>query len=119
MGFTGKKAIAFKEKYISIFNSMETFINSRLKAKLENRELTDALKQNRIQQGKEDKFYIYSNENNLINKIVLGMTAKKFRELNNIEENELIRDYLSDVELRAIEKLQKLDTSLIELFSFE
>lgn len=43
MGYRGKKAAKFKEAYIRRFNEMEHFIKSRYAARLESRELTDAV----------------------------------------------------------------------------
>ena len=43
MGFTGKKAMAFKEAYINRFNQMESFIRNLLEAKVDFPEFTDAI----------------------------------------------------------------------------
>lgn len=58
------------------------------------------------------KGYHFSNEANLINRIVLGMDAKKFKELHQIDN---IRDNLDSFQIKAIEELQKLETALIKL----
>ncbi len=58
------------------------------------------------------KGYHYSNEANLINRIVLGMTAKEYREKHDVEN---VRDNVDAFEAKALDKLQKMDTSLIEL----
>lgn len=58
------------------------------------------------------KGYHYSNEANLINRIVLGMTAKDFKKLHEIES---IRDHLDSFQIKSIEELQKLETALIKL----
>ncbi|MDH5297861.1 MAG: KilA-N domain-containing protein [Desulfobulbaceae bacterium] len=56
--------------------------------------------------------YHFSNEANLINRIVLGMTAKEFKEANGVEN---VRDACSGWQLSKIEKLQRINTGLIEL----
>lgn len=110
MGFTGSKAMEFKEWYISEFNRMERFITSSKLAKLELPALTDNIKMIHD----EPKFYHYSNELNMINRIVLGMTAKEFKRQNNIPEKESsIRPYLNAEQVDYIEKLQKADVGMI------
>jgi len=54
-------------------------VRARQQARLENPEMTQAIKDMRTAQGKDDLFYVYSNENDMINKIAIGMTATKFR----------------------------------------
>ena len=115
MGFTGKKAARIKEAYINAFNQMESLIKERLIGKLEYPALTDAI------QAAHDpaKFYHFSNEMDMINRIVLGMSAKQFRDKHKIEEGS-IRPYLSELEIYTINLLQRVNTELIEVgFDFE
>lgn len=58
------------------------------------------------------KHYHFSNEANLLNRIVLGMDAKKFREMHEVDN---VRDAMDAFQINAIEKLQKINTVLIEL----
>lgn len=109
MGFTGEKAVQFKEMYINKFNEMERILTSQYLAKLEFRDLTD----NITLAHDEPKSYHYSNELNMINKIVLGMNAKEFRVLNGIEENKSIRPYLNEKQINDILMLQRIDTGLV------
>ena len=90
---------------------------SRQNAKLEAKFLTDAISYDK--KGKA-AHYQYSNEFNLINKIVLGMNAKQYRIENGIEPSQPIRDTLTKSEIAAIEHMQRLDTGMIELgYSYE
>lgn len=109
MGFTGKKAMAFKLAYIQRFNEMESFIKDRSLARLEYPELTDAIKS----VHKEPKFYHYSNEADMINRIVLGTTAKQFRKERGIDKDESIREHITLWQTAAIQKLQRFDTGLV------
>ena len=112
MGYTGKKAMKFKEAYITKFNQMENFIQSLLTAKLEFPEFTKAI----MNAHEEPKHYHFSNEINMINKIVLGVTAKEFKEQKGIDKSvNSIRPYLSKEEIKAIEALQRFDIGLIEM----
>ena len=108
MGFTGKKAMQFKEAYINAFNQMESFIRDLLEAKTDFPEFTDAI----MQAHEEPKTYHFSNECNMINGIVLGMSARKYKELNNIEAKS-IRPFLSHSQIAAIKSLQRIDIGLI------
>lgn len=109
MGFTGKKAAQFKEAYINRFNEMERFIQSRNLARLEYPELTEAIKM----MHDEPKFFHYSNEADMINRIVLGMSAKQFREEHGMDKGESIRGYLTPWQAEAIQRLQKVDVGLV------
>jgi Rha family phage regulatory protein len=108
MSFTGKKAMQFKEAYINRFNQMESFIKSLSIAKLEYPELTDAI------MALHDKpmQYHFSNEADMINRIVLGIDAKKYRELHGVPDGKSIRPYLKLEEINLILKLQRMDIGL-------
>jgi Rha family phage regulatory protein len=109
MGFTGKKAAQFKEAYINAFNQMETFIKDLVEAKADFPEFTDAI----LASHEEPKHYHFSNECSMINKIVLGVDTKKYRELQGIEAGKSIRPYLAPEQLKLVKMLQKIDIGLI------
>lgn len=109
MGFTGAKALEWKLKYIQAFNDMEKFIADRYIAKLEYPELSAMI---RLQHAKPQHFH-FSNEADMINKIVLNATAKQFRNQHRIPQKEAIRDYMQSWQIEAIQKLQKLDVGLV------
>lgn len=56
--------------------------------------------------------YHFSNEADLINRIVLGMPAKQYRKIHGVEH---VRDAVSAAELVEIERLQRINTGLIEI----
>ncbi len=58
------------------------------------------------------KHYHYSTEANLLNRIILGMDAKEYKERNGVET---VRDGLTVAELRLFEKFQRINTGLIEI----
>jgi Rha family phage regulatory protein len=115
MEIKGIKSRKFKEAYIQRFNAMETFIKSLQSAKLEFPDFTDAIMDSRP----EPKHYHFSNEINMINKIVLGMNAKQFRELHGIEKGTSIRPYLTNEQIKSIENLQRFDIGLITMMEYE
>ena len=57
----------------------------------------------------------YSNEADMINRIVLGHTAKTFRLIHGIPDSEPLRGHLSVFQIDSIEKLQRMDEQLILL----
>lgn len=112
MGYTGKKALRFKELYIRRFNEMEELIKSLVRARTEFPLLTENIKL----LHEKPKPYHFSNECDMINRIVLGKSAKQFRLENNLEKGTSIRPYLTEVQINLIEKLQKVDIGLLVAF---
>ncbi|SKB01317.1 phage regulatory protein, rha family [Caloramator quimbayensis] len=108
MGYSGEKATRFKVAYIERFNQMENFIKSLAEVKADFPEFTDAV----MQLYEEPKHYHFSNEINMINRIVLGMDAKKFKEVNGLGDVPSIRPYLSPKQLEYIKILQRVDIGL-------
>lgn len=109
MGYRGKKAAEFKELYIRRFNEMESFIRTLVSARQEFPLLTANIKL----LHDHPKPYHFSNECDMLNRIVLGMTAKQFRLANGIEKGKSIRPYLSDSQIMLLDTLQKVDIGLL------
>lgn len=109
MGYTGTRAMKFKEAYIKRFNEMESFIRTLVTTRKEFPLLTENIKL----LHENPKPYHFSNECDLINKIVTGYPAKKFRELNGIPKGESIRPYLTDTQIELMDTLQKVDIGLL------
>lgn len=112
MGYTGKKALRFKELYIRRFNEMEELIKSLVKARTEFPLLTENIKL----LHEKPKPYHFSNECDMINRIILGKSAKQFRLENNLEKGTSIRPYLTEDQINLTEKLQKVDIGLLVAF---
>jgi Rha family phage regulatory protein len=109
MGFTGKKALQWKLEYIRAFNEMEQYIIALNTARLEFPELTQAI----LEVHEKPRHYHFSNEMDLINRIVLGMTAKQYKEAHNLGKVKSIRPYLTAEQLHDISLLQKADIGLV------
>jgi phage regulator Rha-like protein len=94
--------------------------NQNLKAHIATREITKleyppmgaALQTTRALEGKATQHYHYSNEADMVNKIVLGCTAKAYREIHGVTN---VRDSVSALELESLAALQRINTSMIEL----
>jgi hypothetical protein len=89
-------------------------VEERNRARLHYPELNIALMDRRAEEGKATEDYHYSNEADMINIIVLGVRAKKYRELNNIPLNSPLRDHLNGIQISAITELQLRDKMFIE-----
>ena len=109
MGYSGKKAMRFKELYIRRFNEMEAFIKTLVSARQEFPLLTENIRL----LHENPKPYHFSNECDMINRIVTGMSAKQFRETRGIEKGKSIRPFLSSEQVIMLETLQKVDVGLL------
>ncbi len=109
MGYRGKKAAKFKEDYIRRFNQMESFIKTLVSARHDFPLLTENIKL----LHDDPKPYHFSNECDLINRIVTGKPAKKIREENGLAKGESIRPYLTDEQIKLLDVLQKVDVGLL------
>lgn len=86
---------------------------SRLEARTGFLPLTNAIQA----AHRELKPYHFSNECDMINRIVTGMTAKKFKAARGVDS---VRDALSAAQLQLMDRLQRQNTTLIELgFDFD
>lgn len=112
MGYTGQKALKFKEMYIRRFNEMEELIKNLVSARQEFPLLTENIKM----LHENPRPYHFSNECDMLNRIVLGMSAKQFRLANGIEKGKSIRPYLNKEQIDMLETLQKVDVGLLVAF---
>lgn len=66
-----------------------------------------------IADSREDvKPYHFSNENNLLYRIILGMSAKEYKQVNGVDS---VRDSLTAEQLEHLNDLQTIDTGLIKM----
>lgn len=122
MGYTGDKAMKFKEAYIQAFNSMEAELKriyrerqqweiERAKGVLVRHILTDTIKM-KVAESPHKKF-MYPNYTKLIYKTLFGKNMKELQEQYHVKGKESIRDYLTSEELKQVESLEMLVSSLI------
>lgn len=109
MGFTGKKAMQFKEAYIKRFNEMESFVCKVIAARNDFPMLTEAI----LVAHDEPKPYHFSNEVDMLNRIITGHSAKEFRQMHGIEKGKSIRPYLTPEQIELVDILQKIDMGLL------
>jgi Rha family phage regulatory protein len=116
MGYTGEKAMKFKLAYIKQFNVME----KALQGKLIEREKGIAVRQSltkALQLSTENERmhgHAYSNYTNCIYKVLFGMTASQLKEKYNVGKNELLRDFFSENQLKAIQSMESMVSGLVD-----
>lgn len=124
MGFTGEKALQFKIQFINAFNSMEEELKrlyeerqqwniEREKGKLVRHILTDTIKM-KVAESPNKKF-MYPNYTKLIYKILFNKTYNELKEEYGIKPKESLRDYISSEQLKEVEHMEMLISSLINL----
>lgn len=86
-------------------------LEDRQTLRVEFRPMTDAV----MQSHENPQHYHYSNESDMINRIVLGMSAAKFRVFHDIGKNESVRDYMTKLQMKAVIDLQRANTVFIQL----
>ena len=88
---------------------MESFIRTLVEARTQFPLLTENIKL----LHENPKPYHFSNECDMLNRLVLGMTAKQFRETNQLGDVKSIRPYLSSDQINMLDILQKVDIGLL------
>jgi len=109
MGFTGKKAMEFKVKYIEAFENMFELISSRILSKNGYKIMTAAIADN----IGDDRF-IFAEEANRVNRAVLGMSSAEFNQVHGLKSGETPRDAVVKEKLEQIDDAQRLNANLIK-----
>lgn len=116
MGYTGEKAMQFKEAYINQFNAMEKVLQGKMiereKGIVVRQSLTKALQQS--MENERMHGHAYSTYTNCIYKVLFGKNAKQIREELEISKKDNLRDYLSTEELKAIQSMECLVSGLAD-----
>lgn len=122
MGFTGTKALEWKLEYIQAFNEMEKELKrlylerqqweiERAKGIVIRHILTDTIKM-KVADSPHKRF-MYPNYTKLIYKTIFGRTFKELQEEYGIKAKESLRDYLTSEQLKDVESMEMLVSSLI------
>ena len=115
MGYTGEKAMKFKEAYIRQFNSMEKALIGKLKEREKGIAVRQALT-NALQQSQENERmhgHAYSTYTNIVYEAVFGKDAKHLREEYGISKKENLRDCFSEEELKAVQSVEMIVSGLV------
>jgi len=109
MGYRGKKAAQFKEAYIKRFNAMEKQIADLVSARVQFPRLTAQI----ALLHENPRPYHFSNECDMLNRLVIGMNAKQFREQHSLGKCDSIRPYLTAAQIALLDELQIVDIGLL------
>lgn len=124
MGFTGSKALEWKLKYIEAFNEMERelkrLFEERKRTEIERAKgiiirhiLTDTIKM-KIADSPNKKF-AYPNYTKLIYRTIFGKSLKELQVDFGVKPKETVRDYMTAEQLKEVESMEMLVSSLINL----
>ena len=115
MGYTGEKAMKFKEAYIGQFNAMEKALIGKLKEREKGIAVRQALT-NPLQQSQENERmhgHAYSTYTNIVYKAVFGKDAKRLREEYGISKKENLRECFSEEERKAVQSVEMIVSGLV------
>ena len=124
MGFSGSKALEWKLKYIEAFNEMERelkrLFEERKRTEIERAKgiiirhvLTDTIKM-KIADSPNKKF-AYPNYTKLIYRTIFGKSLKELQADFGVKPKETVRDYMTAEQLKEVESMEMLVSSLINL----
>lgn len=116
MGYTGEKAMRFKEAYIKQFNAMEKALFERIKECEKGIAVRQALTKALQQSSENERMHghAYSTYTNLIYKSIFGKDTKHLREEYGISKQDELRDFFNPEELQQVQKAEMLVSSLVE-----
>lgn len=114
MSYNTKEALKIKNDFITAFEKQEDILLSHKETRAfgvyTRRDLTDSIK---CLESANEK--IYAEYTGLINKKVLGVSAYKYRILNNIPKSGEIRNYLSPDQLNKLAIIENKVASMVEI----
>lgn len=114
MGFTGKKAAAFKENYIAQFNYMANWMAERLETKSEMKSMADAIKGYIERTGDTQHGHTYSNECTFLSRLVLGIHPPVWAKQKGIPAKE-IRNNMNAEQLALLAYLESRTCALLDM----
>lgn len=116
MGYTGEKAMQFKEAYIKQFNAMEKALIGKVKEREKGIAVRQALTNAIKESGENERMHghAYSTYTDLIYKAVLGKSAKQLKEEFGIGKQDNLRDSLSTEELAKVKSVEMVVSGLVD-----
>ena len=115
MGYTGEKAMRFKEAYIRQFNAMEKALIGKIKEREKGIAVRQALTK-AIQQSNENERmhgHAYSTYTDIVYKVVFGKTAKQLREEYGITKKDNLRDCFNADEISKVQSVEMIVSGLV------
>lgn len=107
------EAMPKKQALVRAFLAMRDALNETKIARAVRRELTDSIQMAGLNERMHG--FAYKSLTDLVYKAVLGMDAKRFREAQGLEADANVREHLTPIQTVAVERLEKLVGSMVEL----
>ncbi len=104
------QVMKFKKELVEHFYEMRMVLNNLTQAKDNYKALSEAIYNF---YGDTVNPHVYSNEANMINRIVLGMSAKQKSDELGLKDSKSLRQHLSNEQIIALDRLQQVDIYLI------
>ncbi len=116
MGYTGEKAMKFKEAYIKQFNAMEDALQGKLIEREKGIVIRQAFTKALQQSGENERMHnhAYSTYTDLIYRAVFGKNAKQLREEYGISKQDNLRDLFSQEELAKVKSVEMVVSGLVD-----
>lgn len=116
MGYTGEKAMRFKEAYIKQFNAMERALQGKLVEREKGIAVRNSLTKALQQSTENDRMHghAYSTYTNCIYNVLFGMNANQLRERFGISEKVSLRDCFSVEELSMVQSMERMVSGLVD-----
>lgn len=116
MGYTGEKAMKFKEAYIRQFNAMEKALLGKIKEREKGIAVRQALTKALQQSNENERMHghAYSTYTNIIYKSIFGKDARQLREEYGISKKDNLRDCFNAEELQKVQSAEMLVSSLVD-----
>jgi phage anti-repressor protein len=99
--------------YLDLEKKYRSLVQDRKLAKLARRDFTDVLQASGLNVAMHG--FAFKQFTDLINKVVLGMDARRYREANKLPKDANVREYLTPVQRAGIAKIEKLVGAAIEV----
>lgn len=115
MGYTGEKAMKFKEGYIKQFNAMEKALIGKIKEREKGIAVRQALTKALQQSNENERMHghAYSTYTDIVYKVVFGCRARELREQYGITRKDNLRDYFSQEELAKVQSVEMVVSGLV------
>lgn len=116
MGYTGEKAMRFKEVYIKQFNAMERALQGKLVEREKGIAVRNSLTKALQQSTENDRMHghAYSAYTNCIYKVLFGMNANQLKENFGISKQDSLRDCFSVEELSMVQSMERMVSGLVD-----
>jgi hypothetical protein len=99
--------------FLEVEKRYKTLVEDRRLSKLARRDFTDVIQSSCLNITMHG--FAFKQFTDLINKAVLGVDAKKYREINGLPKDANVREHVTPVQMASIAKIEKLVGAAIDV----